>query len=159
MREAYAGIGSRKTPLDVQQRMVEFASAQMKKGMTLYSGGADGADKAFESGAGDKKIIFIPWDGFNGYRHDGIRFIDPKKDCKPLYYEAKEIAAMHHPSWASMSDGAKKMHTRNVYQVMGRDLKTPVKFVACWVPVEHPIGGTGQAIRIAKSKEIPVYYF
>ena len=45
---AYAGVGSRETPLLVQQRMTKIAAQLSKLGYVLYSGGAEGADSAFE---------------------------------------------------------------------------------------------------------------
>jgi len=47
----YTGIGSRKTPYQVQQQMQRIAQFLAKKGYTLRSGSANGADSAFEEGA------------------------------------------------------------------------------------------------------------
>ena len=47
----YAGIGSRETPIEVQKAMYRVAKYLEGKGFTLYSGGANGADKAFEGNA------------------------------------------------------------------------------------------------------------
>jgi hypothetical protein len=46
---------------------------------------------------------------------------------------------------------------RNAMQVLGPDLKTPSKFVICWTLEGKEIGGTSQAIRIAKDFSIPIY--
>ena len=46
---------------------------------------------------------------------------------------------------------------RNSYQVLGRNLDDPVEFVICWTPGGSGSGGTGQAIRIAKDYQIPVF--
>ena len=43
---------------------------------------------------------------------------------------------------------------RNVFQVLGADLKTPTEFIICWT---DKYGGTQQALRIAKSFSIPVF--
>lgn len=53
---------------------------------------------------------------------------------------------------------------RSVFQVLGSDLLTPSRFVLCWTPdgCEHHItrssktGGTGLAISVASSHNIPV---
>ena len=52
------------------------------------------------------------------------------------------------PNWGRLSYGGKKLQTRNVFQVLGADLKTPTEFIICWT---DKYGGTQQALRIAKS--------
>jgi hypothetical protein len=56
-----------------------------------------------------------------------------------------------------LSYGAKKLMARNCHQVLGQDLKTPVDFIVCWTKNGNINGGTGQALRIAKKLNIPVY--
>ena len=46
---------------------------------------------------------------------------------------------------------------RNGYQILGKDLKTPVRFVICYTPNGDRIGGTAQALRIAMDLKIPVF--
>ena len=46
---------------------------------------------------------------------------------------------------------------RNCHQVLGQDLKTPVDFIVCWTKDGGESGGTGQALRIARDLNIPVY--
>src|SRR3546814_8609593 len=62
----YAGIGSRETPADTCEEMALIASALEKRGFTLRSGFAGGADTAFELGTvrEDLREIFAPWPGF-----------------------------------------------------------------------------------------------
>ena len=48
----YTGVGSRGTPEDVLKRMNKFARIMHKKGWTLRTGDADGADEAFMTGSG-----------------------------------------------------------------------------------------------------------
>ena len=65
----YAGIGSRETPPDILLKMVKIGCHLAKMGWTLRSGGAPGADSAFEKGCdlgGGDKQIFLPWKGFQG---------------------------------------------------------------------------------------------
>lgn len=47
----YAGIGSRQTPDDILELMHRIGSTLAINGFTLRSGGAVGADTAFEQGA------------------------------------------------------------------------------------------------------------
>ena len=144
----YAGIGSRDTPAEICKTMTELAQRLGRLGYTLYSGGADGADDAFERGA-SRKMIFLPWDGFNG------RWVDNDQYVVPPYVE--DMARKFHPAGERLKAGALKMMSRNCYQVLGPDLKSPVDFVVCWTKDGKASGGTGQAIRIADSIGIPVF--
>lgn len=148
MRLAYAGIGSRETPPDICNTMTELAQYLSRLGYTLFSGGADGADDAFEKGA-SHKVIFLPWDGFNGRRVDNRQYIVP-----PF---VEDLARKFHPAGNRLKPGALKMMSRNTYQVLGPDLKSPVDFVICWTKDGKASGGTGQAIRIAEAMKIPVF--
>ena len=127
---------------------------------TLRSGGAPGADSAFEHGAlsnvGASVEIYLPWRGFNG-------------NPSPLYGvtpEALELAEeIYGPRWKYISHGAKALMARNCYQVLGKDLNTPSDFVVCYTSDgcktsakrSAKTGGTGQAIDLANRWDIPIY--
>lgn len=146
----YAGIGSRETPKDVLVLFEKVATYLANKGFILRSGGASGADKAFEIGcdnARGRKEIYLPWQGFEGSSSDLVV-------NSPLAFE---LAGRFHPYWNNLSNGARKLHTRNSHQVLGRDLNTPSKFIICWTKNGSGSGGTGQAIRIAKFNNIPIF--
>lgn len=128
--------------------MTEVARKLGNLGYTLYSGGADGADNAFEIGSPHKRI-FLPWDGFAGRYTDGASYIVPP------YRE--DIVKLYHPAGDRLKPGALKLMSRNSYQVLGPDLKSPVDFVVCWTKDGKASGGTGQAIRIAESLGIPIF--
>lgn len=148
----YAGIGARETPLEIQAVMRGIAKMLAERGYTLRSGGADGADHAFEYATPAMVLmeIFLPWNGFNG-----------KSDTMYLTAHeiatARSIAEKYHPNWGACSDAVKKMMTRNVMQVLGRDCATPSAFVVCWTRDGKATGGTGQALRIAKDKGVKIY--
>lgn len=145
----YTGIGSRKTPRPSLQAMKTIAERLNSTGFTLRSGGAGGADSAFETGAGELKEIFLPWRGFND--HLSNRYNIPA--------EATALASQIHPAWHACSQGAQKLHARNIQQVLGQDLQSPSLFVIFWAPEKNgePQGGTATAVRLAKSKGIPVF--
>jgi hypothetical protein len=148
MKKYYAGIGSRKTPVNVLEIMTRVACALELDGWTLRSGGANGADTAFERGVNDpqKKQIFLPWKGFNG---KSSIFYEPCAD-------AMEMAEQFHPNWNACNSYARKFHARNCYQVLGPSLEQPVKFIVCWTPGAKVTGGTGQALRIAQHHNIEI---
>jgi hypothetical protein len=143
---SYAGIGSRQTPPHVLAAMTAVAKVLAERGYILRSGGAGGADSAFEKGADTAKEIFLPWRGFNGH---SSRFYDPSS-------QASEIAEKYHPAWPGVKESVRKLMTRNTHQVLGKDCNDPVDFVICFTSHGAGAGGTGQAIRIAKDYQIPV---
>ncbi len=150
----YAGIGSRQTPPEVLSFMQTIAGFLSARHFILRSGGAIGADSAFEQGAGQRRQIFLPWNGYN-------QKISPYHQVTP---PAVDMAARFHPAFRSLSPAAVKLMARNSYQVLGPDLATPSLFVVCWTPDgctgqaerTRATGGTGQAIAIADANQIPV---
>lgn len=142
----YAGIGSRETPKEVLDMMSKISLYLEKNGYILRSGGADGADSAFEKEI-SKKQIFLPWKNFNNNPSPLFRISE----------EAKDIAKKFHPYFDNMKQGAQKLHSRNVYQVLGENLNEPVDFVICWTKNGGESGGTGQALRIAREYKIKIY--
>ena len=119
-------------------------------GWQLRSGGAYGADLAFERGARHKEI-HLPWDGYNNVR------IGPNHIVPDPTPEMVDVAARHHPAWENLSDAVKMFMVRNTTIVLGKDLKSPVKMVICWTDGGQEIGGTSHAIRIARSYDVPVF--
>ena len=150
MRGYYTGVGSRKTPDHILDVMENLALFYKSKDWVLRSGGASGADTAFSDGAGDNKEI---------YTANVSNFVSAT-----IYSKAVNIASKVHPLWRKLPDYARKLHTRNVFQVLGSDLNTPSSFLICWTPdgcISHETrtigtGGTGTAISIADLAGIPV---
>lgn len=148
----YCGIGSRTTPENVLEKFVNIAGVLAKNGLVLRSGGAVGADMMFEIGcdlSSGAKEIFLPWKNFNNNKSEKFTICDG----------ALEMAEEFHPAWDRLSDKARLLMARNSYQVMGETLDDPVDFVICWTENGGLVGGTSQALRIAKRYGIPVYNF
>lgn len=154
----YTGIGSRQTPDNVLRLMYAIAVKMSLAGYVLRSGGADGADSAFESGVmNGSPHIYLPWPAFNG-RTDRVGRTRPRP-------EAYALAKTVHPKWDSLPSGARALHARNCHQVLGDDLKTPSDFLVCWTPDgcqseatrTRETGGTATAIVLACRFEIPVF--
>lgn len=142
----YTGIGSRKTPDRYCAAFTLLAARLEHQGYILRSGGAIGADTAFENGVTDpdNTDIYLPWKDFNNNTSDKHEVCD----------KAMEIAAHYHPAWDRCNRVARLFHGRNSYQVLGDDLNTPSEFVFCWSPNS---GGTEQALRIARDYGIPIF--
>ena len=145
----YTGVGSRETPKEVRRLMKCIAITMALHGFTLRSGGAGGADTAFEEGADEgkgKKEIYLPTRRFKGHP-------------SPLFHimpEAFRIAERIHPAWHRCSPFARKLHARNCHQVMGQDLVTPSEITFCWTVGGQEVGGTRTAIIFSRENQIPV---
>ncbi len=149
----YAGIGARATPAGVLSDMRAIAGWLARTGWHLSSGGADGADAAFASGApAGHQSVWLPWRGYNGHRGP---------DCRVLSAAAMaaciEIAASLHPAWERCSPAVRKLHARNAAVLLGGALDPPVDACVAWSPGGRIEGGTGMAIRIAEDRGIPVF--
>lgn len=142
----YAGIGSRETPVSLKETIKNIVLNLNDLDYILRSGGADGADLYFEEYTKNKEI-FLPWKGFN----------QNQSSLYDISNEALGLAKKYHPAWNNLSFAVQKLMARNVYQILGKDLKTPVDFVVCWTKNGKAIGGTSQAMRIAIDKNIPIY--
>lgn len=150
---AYAGIGSRETPDDVLELMFKLGAFLGSK-LILRSGGANGADTAFEKGCDSvegKKEIYLPWKRFNDNESE---FISPTDDAYKIISELM-------PNFDKIKPSVQKLFARNVHQILGRFVNDPVQFVVCWSVIDketnHCKGGTAVAIFIAQSFKIPVY--
>lgn len=128
--------------------MTEIARTLELKDYILRSGGADGADLAFEKGVVSQKEIWLPWKNFN-------------KNHSTLLpsHEAFELASTIHPVWNRLKRPAQHLHARNCHQVLGKDLKTKSRFVLCWTENGEIKGGTATAIKLAINNHIPVLNF
>lgn len=153
----YAGIGSRLTPQSVQGIMVRIGHYLADQGWVLRSGGAEGADTAFERGCDEvhgHKEIFLPWKGYNNNK--SILYYKGKEVFDEIKKQSFELAAQYHPAWDQCSYGAKCLLARDGMQILGKDLKTPVVIVIFWSPNPNH-GGTSQALRIAKDHKIVIF--
>lgn len=144
----YAGIGSRRTPPDMLKLMERIAARLADDGWILRSGHAPGADQAFERGADGRSQLFLPWPGFQSDAPEIAAEVWDRPRA-----EAYDIAAKYHPAWHHCSQGARSLHARNVHQILGYDLDEPVSFVVCW---SDGRGGTEQALRVARDRDIPI---
>lgn len=132
----YSGIGSRKIDTASCNLLKQIASRLENQGYCLRSGGAIGADQAFESGIkGYNKTIFLPNDAT---------------------YESIQMAKQFHPAWDSLNTYVRKLMGRNCQIILGENLDSPSLFVLCWT-LDETIGGTSHGIKVARHYKIPVF--
>lgn len=158
MRKYYAGIGSRSTPPEVLDQMTELAGWLEKMGWWLRSGGAQGADLAFQRGVQTNAQIWIPWPTFSAdlqiaYCEHEWRCVGRDTDTDK---EADASVDRFHPAPDKLSRGARLLMARNYRQIIGWN-EPNSSFVICWTEGGLKKGGTAQAIKIAESLNIPVF--
>lgn len=161
-KKYYTGVGSRAIPEHLEKSLTQAATYLEKQGYVLRSGGARGSDEAFERGVADanNKEIYLPWGGFNQRYSEAFSKYDITIDiADPKNKAAIEMAAEFHPMWNRLKDYEKKFMVRNSCQLFGQTMDKPSEFVLCWTPAGQVVGGTGQALRIAKAKGINIINF
>lgn len=133
----YTGVGSRETPDDICAVMTMLASELELIGFILRSGHAKQADQAFENGV-------------KNYKHKEIYLSGHISDA------AWEIVEQVHPKpeYARQYRG---ILGRDVYQVLGRNLDKPSKFLVSWTKGGQLVGGTATTIRVAMLYDVPVF--
>ena len=152
----YAGIGSRRTPPNIVLFMKHLGRLFAGHGWTLRSGGAEGADSAFEHGCrttAEPGILerFIPWPGYNSHNWTTLESADARR--------AEHAASQVHPAWDRCSTAVRKLHGRNAAIILGEQLDTPVDLVICYTADGTASGGTGTGIRLAEQHRIAVANF
>ena len=152
-------IGSRETPANILTFMRKIAKYCATNNIVVRSGKAGGADAAAIYGCMDadkegrlvaQPEMFIPWNRF------GEASMSTKWDINlGSNEEAYVIASNLHPAWERCSQGAKKLHTRNVGQILGSNLNSPTDVVLYWCNEKggEPTGGTVTAVNLGKEHE------
>lgn len=159
-----AGIGSRKTPEKTLEDIRAIGELCRSLKVFVRSGHAEGADMAFEEGAKEYTLVYMPWHDFGPKKkaapaRNYIYFDDTPAISKKLAMESvdKFHPAPHHLKW-----GGRVCLARDFFQVMGTSGKAPVSCIVCWAEpkgkgYDEVKGGTGQAVRIARANGLPVF--
>lgn len=144
----FAGVGARATPEPVLELMREVSGTLSDQGWRLRTGEAVGADSAFREGA---EAAGRPGEIFT---------IKPRPDIRGSVFDLRPVhlrmLSTVHPKPEALSATGRKLMARNGSQVFGTDFREPSDLVICWTVGGKGGGGTGQAIRLARSVGIPV---
>jgi hypothetical protein len=152
----YAGIGSRRTPGPALNAIRATAERLSTLGYTMRSGHAPGGDSAFEI-ASQNSEIYLPWQSFEKDRPVVGNYVQQQATDA-----AMQLASRIHPAWERLDRGPRALHARNVHQILGRDLQSPVDFVVCYTPdgsltgYGADTGGTATALQLAYRNNIPI---
>jgi len=142
-KPAYAGIGSRQTPPQVL-RVMDAMGYHLAPRWDLRTGGAQGADMAFEAGAQRAGGWIWTWTADD---------VCPVRDA--WAWERAEAVAPR--PLETMAPHVQRLLARNMLVLFGDDGLSPVEWVCCWTPGAACVGGTGHVIRAAGEAGIRVY--
>ena len=155
----YTGVGSRETPSEIMDYMSSISWHLSDLGYVLRSGGADGADSAFQCNADpDNTEIWIPWSKFAPpIAGNYITITDAQYSFAREFLLNNDIL----PWFDRMKQGAKKLHARNVFQIIGTSCK-PSEFCLYYAEEDNNgkvSGGTRTAVEVARLVGVPCYNF
>ena len=166
-------IGSRKLANPNQREASELfydvAKTCAELGHIHRSGGASGADLIAETAYRDaiyagKAInsqveIFIPWKSFQAKRDldNPLSHLHIVPSDPVLIKQSEDMVRKTHPTPERLTRGAMKLHSRNMNQVFGLDLQTPIEANICWTENGIKSGGTASAITLCERNNIPVF--
>ena len=149
----YTGVGSRRTPPDVLADMEDLARHLAARDLTLRSGHAEGADQAFEGGAGGRAEVFVPSARFQAkvpVSGERVLFGSLPQD---VWKGAMRTVVHYHPAPWKLRGWSLDLIARDACELLGRGLDDPSGFVVCWCGRDAdgcPMGGTGQVVRLAE---------
>lgn len=151
MNRIWAGIGSRNITTEEAASLRQLAAFLSTRGWWLHSGNADGADAAFQSGAGGRGTAFLPWPSHAPGNLCGM------EACTEIAPEALDTARRLHPAGARLHGRSLLYMARNVQIVEGLRGTRPVAFVACCAdPLPEGVAGGSQlAWSLARERGIP----
>lgn len=152
----YCGIGSRITPISILNLMTEIGMYLSSYGWVLRSGGAEGADTAFEQGhdttPGSVKEIYLPAKHYRQHpselylEHDSVDDIGAERIGGYVWKKRTDRTC----EWQSLKPFTKANMVRDVLQVLGKDIKSECDVVICWTQDGKASGGTGMAMWTAQ---------
>lgn len=152
-----AAVGSRTLPPGALAVCTRLGAALARRGLTLVTGGAPGADQAFARGiaAVDARRLWLvlPWEGFEeatlrawiqaGARVTVATLDDPRS--------AASLAA--HPARDRLTPAAQRLLARDGW-ILEPDPGHPVRGVLAWPA--GPSGGTRHTMALATARGLPM---
>lgn len=165
-------VGSRETPKDIYLLMRELAQLLLSFGWDGYSGASGFADKQLEQAyfynyyrniAQGTIYCFMPWGHFDSLFKFQEKVVYYNTPMLPDYDRAKVIAKEHYDKYNDydkLGVGAKSMMNRNVYQVLGPELKHKTDITIYWAkPATSKNmvcqGGTNLAVALSEHYQVP----
>lgn len=152
---AYGVVSNIKAPEPIIEKAKQVAEYLRDKPFMLRTGGGNTEiENVFEKST-DNKELYLPWKNFN------------QKDSKIFRYDQHicDIARWQQPGYETVPLWQQSFFNRTVGVVLGKDGKSPVRFIIGWSydSVEHAIhrtaktGFIGVAVSVAALLKIPLF--
>jgi len=151
-------VGTRDPGESMVQACQRVVTSLVNQGVTIVSGGADGIDTIAVSTAvaqGGKARVILPWP--RRYTLEGQGTCDISVQVLEGQYaaEKRKVVMDVHPAPRRLSEGAVKLHMRNVEMVdIIRREGGVVYAIPSWWNGEYT-GGTAMAIRLCELYRVP----
>lgn len=151
IKEIYTSVGSRKTPLEELMLQSKLVYLLNLLNITVRTGDCPEGGDLYT-----RHSVKVNPNAIEVYRPSDVN------DA------ALHLASQYHPYWDNCKWGARRLHARNGFQVLGMGLDDPSAFLVCYtesgaLTQEERIkqfkktGGTGQAIALAEAHRVPVF--
>ena len=152
--KAYACLGNKEAPQEVIDHMVRLVQDLDREGWTLRTSGGEGPEERIEIET-ERKEIHLPWAKFNNRES---KFCRNDKN-------ANDIVSSFHPTFGSLKPAVQAIVARQAHVILGKDLRSPVRFLICWSEDGAEDGKTksiktgymSMPIAIAHSLSIPIF--
>ena len=128
------GIGSRKINKNIEKQLLFIVKILNLLDIKVRTGDAIGSDACFRKAK--NKEVFTANDATE---------------------RSMRIASQIHQNWNACDEYSRKLHGRNIFQVLGINMEHPSDFLVCWTKDGISKGGSRTAIELAKQNCIPVF--
>ena len=156
----FVGAGSAKAPKDALAIMTKIGEKVREAEGWIRTGHTKGPDTAFEAGARERSIVYLPRAGFNPDVPFYTKFIrDLGSVSKESYKVAMHSVYKYHPAYRGLGDISKRMLATSYFKVLGEGGDRPADAIVCWTDKlkgGRPSGMAAQTIRIAEDHGIPI---
>ena len=160
---AFTVVGSKGTRDEVMELGFQLSVVLLEAGWQGYSGNAPGMDKVLNRAMlktnAFNGYIFLPWPKFET-RDLPDRCFDSFTITTPIGEECDSVIKELIPWYDKLSQGPRKLHSRNVKQIKGKDLKTLSNLVihsAKGKTSSKPQGGTRTAVVLGQKLNVPTF--
>ena len=162
-------IGNRDAPEYERVKYLPVVRSLLLAGHTGRSGGAEGMDAVLtevvetllkEGHIEIKAEIYLPKKCFNGLTSGDLNGRVMNASEFSNLPEATELASKLHVAWYYCNAWSRSLHSRNMYEIKGKDLNTPADFVLSYAKTNRNgaiMRGTATAAALATSLNIPIF--
>lgn len=159
----YTGTGSRETPLDIQELMTEVSLHMNGHGYTLRTSDGSAAERAFEFGAGNSKVVYVSHHSINQTRGCSCANTIILAKAAEVWRERdkrgwiNDDESIRYSSWRDLPPSIKGSLAKRTGMVLGIHADRPSDVLICWTPKAEVCGYMAHAMSVALLNNVPVF--